>query len=269
MSVKDGKRLPVAYFSRMLRDSEKRYSTTEKELLAVHAAILNFRPYLGWKKFVVYTDHKPLLGILKSNRMTFGSRWSKRLLQLAEFQFEIKHVSGSRNVVSDALSRVNAIKVRVDSLAEAQRFDKEIQELLKKDRTVKVENSEVVKTLPGGKKVLVLPQILRLEALKDAHSPTHLGFKKTLIEQCVLVARHGSRRGEIHWNVHPMCEEIVQAECGRRGSTFGDRCDLGDLGNGPHGTFSRKRWQQMLGDRAYRYVYEVCGSESRNKPERK
>ena len=181
MQIRDGNKLPVAYFSRMLRDAEKRYSTTEKELLAVHAAILHFRPYLGWKKFVVWTDHKPLVGIVKSSKVVFGPRWSKRLLQLAEFQFEIKHVSGSQNVVADTLSReVHAIKIAWDSVAEAQRFDSEVQSLLRKDSNVFIRNGEVVKRMPGGATRLVLPQAFRLEALKDAHSNTHLGFKKTV-----------------------------------------------------------------------------------------
>jgi len=74
---------------------------------------------------------------------------------------------------------VNAIKVSWQSLAEAQQFDSEVQRLLETDPTVKIVDGEVYKTWPDGRKRLVLPQAFRLEALKDAHSTAHLGYKKT------------------------------------------------------------------------------------------
>lgn len=180
MQVKNGQRLPIGYYSRMLKDAEQRYSTTEKELLAVHNSVLHFRPYLGYKRFTVHTDHKPLLGILRSSKTPFGPRWSKRLLQLAEFQYDVHYIRGKDNAVPDAISRaVNAIKVSWQSLAEAQQFDSEVQRLLENDPTVKIVDGEVYKTWPDGRKRLVLPQAFRLEALKDAHSTAHLGYKKT------------------------------------------------------------------------------------------
>ena len=180
MQVKNGQRLPIGYYSRMLKDAEQRYSTTEKELLAVHNSVLHFRPYLGYKRFTVHTDHKPLLGILRSSKTPFGPRWSKRLLQLAEFQYDVHYIRGEDNAVPDAISRaVNAIKVSWQSLAEAQQFDSEVQRLLETDPTVKIVDGEVYKTWPDGRKRLVLPQAFRLEALKDAHSTAHLGYKKT------------------------------------------------------------------------------------------
>ncbi|XP_076059457.1 uncharacterized protein LOC143036085 [Oratosquilla oratoria] len=52
---------PVAYASRKLLDREKRYSTIERECLAVVFSISRFDYYLRGKEFVLEVDHKPLL----------------------------------------------------------------------------------------------------------------------------------------------------------------------------------------------------------------
>src|SRR5262249_19201545 len=48
---------PVAYESRKFKDAEQRYSTHEKEMLAVVHCLLLWRVYLLGTKFVVKTDN--------------------------------------------------------------------------------------------------------------------------------------------------------------------------------------------------------------------
>ncbi|KZR96809.1 Uncharacterized protein APZ42_008643, partial [Daphnia magna] len=51
---------PIAYSSRQLTKAEMKYSTTEKEALAVIDAIKHFRHYLLDKPFEIISDHRPL-----------------------------------------------------------------------------------------------------------------------------------------------------------------------------------------------------------------
>lgn len=51
---------PLAFFSKPLRPGEKKYSTFDRELLAVHLAVRHFRHFLEGRDFTVFTDHKPL-----------------------------------------------------------------------------------------------------------------------------------------------------------------------------------------------------------------
>lgn len=95
---------PIAYASRTLNEAETRYSTIEKELLAIVWAAKHFRPYLYGRKFTIYTDHRPLawLNSIKEPNSKL-TRWK---LRLAEFDFDIKYKQGSQNSNADALSRI-------------------------------------------------------------------------------------------------------------------------------------------------------------------
>jgi len=94
---------PLAYFSRKLFPRETRYSTTEKECLAVVDGIRHFSIYLTGTHFTVHTDHKCLqyLDRMKdvNGRLT---RWS---LLLQPYDFTVIHRAGTGNANADGLSR--------------------------------------------------------------------------------------------------------------------------------------------------------------------
>ena len=56
--VQEGK--VVAFASRALTGTEKRYANIQREMLAVVVACEKFYSYLFGKKFTVASDHKPL-----------------------------------------------------------------------------------------------------------------------------------------------------------------------------------------------------------------
>lgn len=96
---------PIAYASRALKDSEKRYHTIEKELLAIVWAIEYFRHYIFNQKFIIYTDHRPLIAI---DRLKETSPILTRLrLKLIGIECDIRYKQGRENIVADFLSRIN------------------------------------------------------------------------------------------------------------------------------------------------------------------
>ena len=103
-----GKDFPIAFASRTLNKTEKNYSTTGRELLAIVCGVRYFRPYLYGTKFTVVTDHKPITWIVNVKDPGSRLRWR---LKLEEYDYEIVYKRGVANTNSDALSRVSQLAV--------------------------------------------------------------------------------------------------------------------------------------------------------------
>ena len=96
---------PVAYASRALHGGEKHYSPYRLEFKAVHWAVTQkFSQYLKGRKFVITTDHNPLVYILTTAKLDATTiRW---VGELADYDFEIYYKSGSQNTDADVMSRI-------------------------------------------------------------------------------------------------------------------------------------------------------------------
>ena len=98
---------PIAYFSKKLQPAETRYSTFDRELLAVYLAIKHFRYFVEGRVFHILTDHRPLTFSLKSHHDRHSPRQARHLDYVAQFTTDIRHISGSDNIPADTLSRMN------------------------------------------------------------------------------------------------------------------------------------------------------------------
>lgn len=101
---------PIFFFSRTLNDCQRRYSTIQKELLAIVESIKAFRVYLYGRFFILITDHKPLCYLF--NMKDCGSRLFRQRLDLLDYNFKILHRAGAQNSVADALSRIEPISIQ-------------------------------------------------------------------------------------------------------------------------------------------------------------
>ncbi|CAH8639508.1 unnamed protein product [Dicrocoelium dendriticum] len=169
----------VEYASRVLTGAEQKYSTTEKECLAIVWALEKWRNYLLASEFRVVTDHKPLSWLMtaKDPRGRLA-RWAYRL---QEFNFTIEHVDGVQNVLPDMLSRSclddNMPDDAIPAGTKPEATSEEVEELLKIWDRLKVENDMVVVAI-DGRKVPFVPPNKRERVMRITHDGAHKGFER-------------------------------------------------------------------------------------------
>jgi RNase H-like domain found in reverse transcriptase len=103
-----------SYWSQVLNKAELKYSTVEKESLAVLWSVHLLRPYLEGRKFRVQSDHSSLSWIFSSSSFN-NSRLARFRLKLARLPFSVGHIPGNRNKAADGLSRCETGGTTVDS----------------------------------------------------------------------------------------------------------------------------------------------------------
>ena len=100
----EGKERPIAFISKTLSDSQRRWHTPQKEAYAIYYAFKQFEYLLRGVKFTLRTDHKNLIYI--NDTMTeMVIRWK---IAVQEYDFDVEHIPGVENDVADGLSRLIA-----------------------------------------------------------------------------------------------------------------------------------------------------------------
>lgn len=99
----DNKILPIRFSSKALNQSERNYSTFDRELLAILHGIRANRQFILGNKTHIYTDHKPLSWLLSLKEPK--GRLARWLTELLQYDLEFSYLPGSTNSVADFLSR--------------------------------------------------------------------------------------------------------------------------------------------------------------------
>ncbi|GBG67482.1 hypothetical protein CBR_g617 [Chara braunii] len=101
---KDGREHVIEYASKTLSQAQANYEACKGECLAVVWGIQHFQPYLYGQKFVLVTDHQPLLS-LRNNTNYTGTlgRWAVRL---QDYDFDICHRATRQHGNADGLTRL-------------------------------------------------------------------------------------------------------------------------------------------------------------------
>lgn len=208
----DGDR-PITFISRRLSPAEENYHANELECLALVWALNKLRHHVYGRRLLVKTDSNVLRWLYKKKDVT--GKFARWLLTLQEYSLDIQHLSGTANVVADALSRspVGAMEDTAGKLLGAlqpvgysrrqiallQHADKDIRSIVLGlqgfsspdglegsnhekfvlDLGILYKKSESL----GRPHLLVVPSILRKELLNECHdapSGGHHGRARTL-----------------------------------------------------------------------------------------
>ena len=99
----NGREHPTHYSSRVISDTESKFSVFESEELVLMFAVKKFRHYLISDKFKLCTDHQALKYIFNmEDPHGLIALW---FTLLAEYNFEISYQGGKNNASADYLSR--------------------------------------------------------------------------------------------------------------------------------------------------------------------
>ena len=101
----------IAFSSRALTDTEKRYANIQREILAVVVACKKFHSYIFGKKFTVKSDHKPLELIHLKNLTAAPPRLQRMLLRIQGYDMTIKYKPGTEILLADPMSRLNPLPI--------------------------------------------------------------------------------------------------------------------------------------------------------------
>ena len=194
--------VPVAFWSKKLSAAETRYSTTDKEWLAVVEAVSRqWQHWLIGRAFVLRSDHAALRQLLREKGEQFTSRQMRWFERLREFAFEFQHIPGPSNAAADALSRssiecVSVIELQAgnppslstEEICRVAQGDGEYQRVI---RSIQIGGREHVwkvdeqGLLRDERNRVRIPneQALRIKLVLEAHEPAycgHLGVKRIL-----------------------------------------------------------------------------------------
>ena len=197
----------------MLSDVERRYSQTEREMLAVVWAAERFHLYVYGAQFSIITDHKPLIGIF-SNRKQAPARFERWKLRLMPYDCKLIYRPGKdaenpayflsrhpcpsdselQNLAEDHVNYVCTTAVpkamTLEDIKRTTKVDAEMQALIKAietDRWISPEVQDYKRlkdefSVNNGvvlrKNRILIPPTLRSRAVELAHLG-HQGIVKT------------------------------------------------------------------------------------------
>jgi len=202
--VIDGKTKYISFVAKSLSKSERKYSATKRELLALVFALKRFHKYVYGSHFTLYTDHKALT-YLHTQRVAnlMMISWMDTILQ---YDFKIVHLPGVANILPDVLSRLSE---EAETVSNELGGDNMVRSIMR--------NSAVtMERLPdelSGEYFTPPTENERNKLLVEEHLKGHFGVEAIL---------HALKRKGIYWNnLKNQANDLIKAciQCQRHNIT--------------------------------------------------
>ena len=103
----DGSERPILNISKILSATQRRYSQIQKEALSLVYALKKFHQFLYGRKFIVVTDHKPLVTLFAPDKGTpamAANRLAQWALLVHQYDYMVEYRRSKDHGNADALS---------------------------------------------------------------------------------------------------------------------------------------------------------------------
>jgi hypothetical protein len=97
---------PIVFLSKVLTDTQSRWSQPEREAYAIYHFVTENRHLLLGSKVYFFSDCRPITDAFRSSKLSKNLKISTWILALQEYDYEIYHIEGKTNILPDSLSRV-------------------------------------------------------------------------------------------------------------------------------------------------------------------
>lgn len=177
----DGTDKPISFGSRSLTECERKYSQIDKEATGIFWGLKKFYPYCYGRKFILVTDHKPLVSIFDP-RKALPAISATRLFNYAHFlsgfDYTVEFRRTTEHGNADCLSRFPSEEPHKQMIDVSTVFNTNQLDTLLVDSKVIAEETKIDETLKPI-----------LEALKTGESVERFGFhdnELSLHNGCIL-----------------------------------------------------------------------------------
>lgn len=188
VQVQNGERKSIAYFSKKLSSTQRRYSATERECLAVLLSIENFKHFVEGSQFIVQTDAMSLTFLQSMSIESKSPRIARWALKLAKYDILLQYKKGTENIPADFLSRaVYTVDLDLPDPYVLQ-LKQMVEQYPDRYKDFQVKDGKVYKFVtnsslpedPSFRWKYVVPMSERLNVIREVHDVAHFGFIKTL-----------------------------------------------------------------------------------------
>lgn len=202
--VIDGKTRYISFVAKSLSKSERKYSATKRELLALVFALKRFHKYVYGSHFTLYTDHKALT-YLHTQRVAnlMMIAWMDTILQ---YDFKIVHLPGVSNVLPDVLSRLFE---ETETMSNELGGDNMVRSIMRNSAVT----MEPLPDVLSGEYFTPPTENERNKLLVEEHLKGHFGVEAMM---------HALKRKGIYWtSLKSQANDLIQAciQCQRHNIT--------------------------------------------------
>ena len=95
---------PVTFISGLFRGSQLNWAALTKEAFAIYMSVKKLSFYLDQAEIHFRSDHLPLKRFLQKN--TLNSKVNNWAMALKSFNIQFEYIQGSKNILTDTLSRL-------------------------------------------------------------------------------------------------------------------------------------------------------------------